>query len=73
MTLEGLQKVLADKYKRYHVNGKLYFPIVNLVRYAEDFIISCEKKKNLEKEIKPLVAEFMAERGLTLSEKDGNH
>ena len=69
MTLDGLQKALADRYKRHHVNGKLYSPMVNLVRYADDFIITCENKETLENEIKPLVAEFMSERGLTLSEE----
>ncbi|ETK03028.1 hypothetical protein N425_00740, partial [Tannerella sp. oral taxon BU063 isolate Cell 2] len=44
-------------------------PMVNLVRYADDFIITCENRETLENEIKPLVAEFMAERGLTLSEE----
>ena len=43
--------------------------MVNLVRYADDFIITCENRETLENEIKPLVAEFMAERGLTLSEE----
>ena len=69
MTFDGLQKALADRYKRHHVNGKLYSPMVNLVRYADDFIITCENKETLENEIKPLVAEFMSERGLTLSEE----
>ena len=68
-TDSGLQKALADRYKRHHVNGKLYSPMVNLVRYADDFIITCENKETLENEIKPLVAEFMSERGLTLSEE----
>ena len=48
MTLDGLQKALADRYKRHHVNGKLYSPMVNLVRYADDFIITCENKETLE-------------------------
>lgn len=43
--------------------------MVNLVRYADDFIITCENRETLEKEIKPLVADFMSERGLTLSEE----
>ena len=36
MTLDGLQKVLAEKYKRVRIKGKLYSPMVNLVRYADD-------------------------------------
>ncbi|NDV60779.1 group II intron reverse transcriptase/maturase [Bacteroides sp. 519] len=69
MALDGLQKVLADKYKRKNVKGKLYSPMVNLIRYADDFIITSENREVLETEIKPLVAEFLAERGLTLSEE----
>ena len=53
MTLDGLQKVLAEKYKRVRIKGKLYSPMVNLVRYADDFIITCENRETLEKEIKP--------------------
>lgn len=69
MALDGLQKVLSDKYKRRNVKGKLYSPMVNLIRYADDFIITSENREVLETEIKPLVAEFLAERGLTLSEE----
>ncbi|MFT3945606.1 MAG: group II intron reverse transcriptase/maturase [Agriterribacter sp.] len=69
MALDGLQKVLADKYKRRRINGKAYSPMVNMVRYADDFIITSENKEVLETEIRPLVAEFLAERGLTLSEE----
>ena len=43
--------------------------MVNLIRYADDFIITSENREILETEIKPLVAEFLAERGLTLSEE----
>ena len=50
MTLDGLQKVLAEKYKRGRIKGKLYSPMVNLVRYADDFIITCENRETLEKE-----------------------
>ena len=69
MALDGLQKILADKYKRRRIKGKAYSPMVNLIRYADDFIITSENRKVLETEIKPLVAEFLAERGLTLSEE----
>ena len=69
MTLDGLQGILAVRYKRKHKDGKLYSPMVNLVRYADDFIITSEDREVLETEIKPLVADFLAERGLTLSEE----
>jgi RNA-directed DNA polymerase len=69
MALDGLQKILADKYKRRTIKGKHYSPMVNLIRYADDFIITSENREVLETEIKPLVTEFLAERGLTLSEE----
>lgn len=69
MALDGLQKILADRYKRRRIKGKAYSPMVNLIRYADDFIITSENREVLETEIKPLVAEFLAERGLTLSEE----
>ena len=42
---------------------------VNLVRYADDFIITGISKEILETEVKPLVTSFLRERGLELSEE----
>ena len=39
------------------------------MRYADDFIITGDTKEILEHSVKPLVADFLAERGLTLSEE----
>lgn len=69
IALDGLQRLLADRYKRKAIKGERYSPMVNLIRYADDFIITSENREVLETEIKPLVAEFLAERGLTLSEE----
>ena len=41
---------------------------MHLIRYADDFIITGKSKETLE-EIKLLVADFLKERGLTLSEE----
>ena len=69
MTLDGLQTMLAEKYHKKFVNRKTtYYPKVHLVRYADDFIITGRSKEALE-EIKPLVVDFLKERGLTLSEE----
>ena len=69
MTLDGLQTLLAEKYHKKFVNKKTtYYPKVHLVRYADDFIITGRSKEALE-EIKPLVVDFLKERGLTLSEE----
>jgi RNA-directed DNA polymerase len=40
---------------------------VNLVRFADDFIITGSSYELLEQEIKPLVEQFLRERGLELS------
>lgn len=61
MTLDGLEALLKAKYPR-HTGLK-----VHLVRYADDFIITCSNREVLEKEIRPLVEEFLSERGLHLS------
>src|SRR2546425_12023834 len=42
---------------------------VNLVRYCDDFLITGLSKEVLEQEIKPLVTDFLWERGLELSEE----
>jgi RNA-directed DNA polymerase len=67
--LDGLERLLREKYpaeKRLKSlgGGK---PCVNLVRYADDFVITSKSKELLEGEIKPLVEQFLKERGLELS------
>ena len=72
MALDGLEKVLSD---RFHTNrlGKVDLRFknahkVNLVRYADDFIISAATEE-IALEAKELVREFLASRGLELSEE----
>lgn len=60
--------MLKEKYKANYVNGKLYYPKVNLVRYADDFIVTADRKETLL-EIKEMLTTFLKERGLTLSEE----
>jgi len=69
MTLDGLQTLLAEKYKPKSKSGKTYYPKVNLVRYADDFIITGRNRETLENEVLPIVREFLKVRGLTLSEE----
>ena len=67
--LDGLERVLREKYpSRTHfksLGDKL--PSLNFIRYADDFIITSKSKELLEREIKPLVEQFLQERGLELS------
>ena len=63
-----MEKMLKEKYKVRYADGKLYCPKVNLVRYADDFIVTAEKRETLE-EIKKTLTGYLRERGLTLSEE----
>jgi RNA-directed DNA polymerase len=68
MTLDGLEKLLAKHFPREKWrDGKRWRPKVNLVRYADDFIITGDSKELLESEVRPLVEQFLQERGLALS------
>jgi RNA-directed DNA polymerase len=62
-TLDGLQALLAEHFPS---TGKRK-PKVHLVRYADDFIITGTSRFLLEHRVQPLVAHFLAERGLELS------
>ena len=73
MTLDGLQDLLAENFKLVRTKETGFFnPMVNLVRYADDFIITGVSKELLENKVKPLVREFLAVRGLALSEEKTN-
>ena len=64
-----MERMLKERYhKRLIGKGKVYFPKVNLVRYADDFVVTAESRELFE-EIKPLITYFLAQRGLTLSEE----
>ena len=63
MTLDGLEAMLAEKLPKAKRMGLK----MNMVRYADDFIVTGNSKEWLEQEVKPAVVEFLAERGLALS------
>jgi len=65
LTLDGLERLLAEHYPRTTRAGKR--AKVNLCRFADDFLITGSSKELLEEEIKPLVERFLGERGLELS------
>ena len=67
--LDGLEPLLKEHFKRRWENGKIINPKVNMVRYADDFIITGDSKERLEKEVLSLVKAFMKERGLELSDE----
>ncbi len=60
MALDGLQSRLLGRFKGLSVY---------LVRYADDFIITGTTRALLSDEVKPLVMQFLKERGLELAEE----
>ena len=67
MVLDGLETtVRASTPKR--IQGYIRSKI-NVIRYADDFIITAHSKEILEDNVKPAVIEFLKERGLSLSEE----
>lgn len=65
MALDGLQKELEALFTTVR---QARAAKVNLVRYADDFIITGSSPELLEREVRPLVEQFLATRGLVLSE-----
>jgi hypothetical protein len=65
MALDGLEPLLASHFPKRGKAGTR--AKVNLVRYADDFIVTGVSKELLEQEVKPLVEHFLRERGLELS------
>jgi len=66
LTLDGLEAFLRERYPQL---GHGRSALVNMVRYADDFIITGRTKQLLESEVKPLVTEFFKTRGLELSQE----
>ena len=67
MVLDGLEKLLDQTVRRKPGARTTSNPKINLIRYADDFIITGTTKDVLEKEVRPLVEQFLRERGLQLS------
>jgi RNA-directed DNA polymerase len=65
MTLDGLEYAAVSA-----VPSRIYGNIrskVNVIRYADDFIITGANRSILRDKVKPAIEAFLAERGLTLS------
>jgi len=63
MVLDGLESTLNQHFPRWKGHK------VNFIRYADDFIITASSESLITEEIIPLVKDFLAERGLQLSEE----
>jgi RNA-directed DNA polymerase len=59
MTLDGLESAVKEA-----VSAKAK---VNLIRYADDFLVTAESEEILKEQVIPAIHGFLAERGLNLS------
>lgn len=71
MTLDGLERIIKEQYwasstGRIRVNNNKQK--VNLIRYADDFIVTANSKE-VAKNLKKIIVKFLVDRGLTLSEE----
>src|SRR5262245_3416727 len=62
LTLDGLEPAIRAAIKPRHDQ-------VNFIRYADDFVVTARSKETLEQKVKPVIIEFLRERGLKLSEE----
>ena len=63
LCLDGLEACIAKNVTERHRHK------LNVIRYADDFIITGDSKEWLENVVKPHIVQFLDERGLKLSEE----
>ncbi len=61
-TLDGLEATIRASIQPRHDK-------VNFIRYADDFVVTAATREILEQKVKPVIIEFLRERGLKLSEE----
>jgi len=66
LALDGLETVAFQADSRRQGNLR---PKINVVRYADDFIITGRSPEQLEKRVLPAIEAFLGERGLRLSKE----
>ena len=69
VTLNGLERELIAQLVAKFGIAKAKKLKVNVVRYADDFVITGDSREVLEREVRPWVEAFLAVRGLRLSEE----
>jgi RNA-directed DNA polymerase len=67
LVLDGLEPLLKQRFPVKYVKRVPIKSKINLIRYADDFIITGPTKDVLENEVRPLVEQFLNERGWQLS------
>lgn len=65
MVLDGMQEYL---YQKLYGDGERDFKNGNLIRYADDFIVAANSPEDAYR-IHEIISDFLAQRGLSLSEK----
>ena len=65
--LDGLERRIREKFPK--ATYWRHQAKVNVVRYADDFIITGATREILEDEVKPLVEAFLLEKGLELAQE----
>ncbi|MBB3101943.1 group II intron reverse transcriptase/maturase [Azomonas macrocytogenes] len=68
-TLNGLETQLKDHLAQTLGKTKAKKTKVQVVRYADDFVVLADSKKLLEQEIKPWIETFLSIRGVELSQE----
>jgi RNA-directed DNA polymerase len=66
MALDGLERV-AKRSVPWYIAGTGMRTGVNVIRYADDFVITGKTQQLLESKVLPAVRSFLMQRGLTLS------
>lgn len=69
ITLDGMERSLHEFLKTQVGTSKTKSLKVNLVRYADDFVVTGNSQELLENTVKPWIKQFLRERGLELSEE----
>ncbi len=64
LALDGLEAALEARFPRPRRGPG---PLINLVRYADDFIVTGRSRELLSEEVQPFLVEFLRARGLELS------
>lgn len=67
MTLDGLEAVVHASIGRSKLARRT--AKIHVIRYADDFVVTCASKEILETQVLPAIRRFMADRGLELSDE----
>lgn len=67
LALDGMEKMLRSAYPLSNQKGRR--GKVNLVRFADDFIVTAATREILANEVRPMLEAFLHQRGLRLSDE----